>query len=72
MRSFNDSHGQEWHADILDASYGNTLMLFWRLGSFEMYKTPLSAGNHLSAEHEVAAFTDDELRQRLEAADPWS
>lgn len=72
MRSFNDSNGQEWQADVMDASYGNMLMLFWRLGSFDMFKTPLNAGNHLAAEHEVAAFSDDELRTRLASAEPWA
>lgn len=56
----------------MDASYGNMLMLFWRLGSFDVYKSPLQAGNHLSAEHEVAAFSDDELRARLASAEPWA
>ena len=72
MRSFSDNQGQEWQADVMDASYGNMLMLFWRLGSFDIYKSPLQAGNHLSAEHEVAAFSDDELRARLASAEPWA
>lgn len=72
MRSFSDSNGQEWQADVMDASYGSMLMLFWRLGSFEVFKSPLRAGNHLAAEHEVAAFSDEELRARLAGAEPWS
>lgn len=72
MRVFNDPTGQEWHADVMDASYGTMLVLFWRLGSFDVFKSPLQAGNHLSAENEVAAFSEDELRSRLEAAEPWS
>ena len=72
MRSFDDGSGQVWQADVMDASYGNMLMLFWRLGSFEVYKSPLRSGNHLAAEHEVAAFTDAELCARLETAEPWS
>lgn len=72
MRSFSDSNGQEWQADVMVGSYGSTLMLFWRLGSFEVFKSPLRAGNHLAAEHEVAAFSDDELRARLASAELWS
>jgi hypothetical protein len=72
MRSFSDSHGQEWHADVMGASYGNMLVLFWRLGSFEVFKSPLRAGNHLAAEHEIAALSDEELRTRLTNAEPWS
>ena len=56
----------------MDASYGSMLVLFWRLGSFEVFKSPLRAGNHLAAEHEVAAFSDAELRTRLANAEPWS
>lgn len=56
----------------MDASYGSMLMLFWRLGSFEVFKSSLRAGNHLAAEHEVAAFSDTELRTRLASAEPWS
>ncbi|MGH8278905.1 MAG: hypothetical protein ACRETQ_05000 [Gammaproteobacteria bacterium] len=72
MRNFTDIHGQEWHADVLDASYGTMLVLFWRLGSFEVFKSPLRAGNHLSAENEVAAFSNEELCERLAQAEPWS
>lgn len=72
MRSFSDSNGQVWQADVMDASYGNMLMLFWRLGSFDVFKSRLQASNHLSAEHEVAAFSEEELRSRLETAEPWS
>lgn len=72
MRSFSDSSGQVWQADVMDASYGSMLMLFWRLGSFEVYKCPLLSGNHLAAEREVAALSETELCAKLKTAEPWS
>ncbi|MHB8424842.1 MAG: hypothetical protein ACYDB9_06765 [Gammaproteobacteria bacterium] len=71
MRSFSDDTGRVWQADVVEASYGNMSMLFSRLGSFDVYQCPLAAGNRLSAEHEIAAFNEMELRARLGAAELW-
>ena len=71
MRSFSDGTGRVWQADVIEASYGSMNMLFSRLGSFDVYQSPLAAGNRLSAEHEIAAFNEMELRARLGEAELW-
>ncbi len=71
MRSFSDGTGRVWQADVIEASYGSMSMLFSRLGSFDVYQSPLAAGNRLSAEHEIAAFSEMELRTRLGEAELW-
>lgn len=71
MRSFTDARGRAWQAQVLDASYGAMQVLFSRLGSFEVFACALSAHARRAAEDELAAMDEEELRARLEGAQPW-
>ncbi len=72
MRSFSDSHGQIWQAALGHESHGTLLIIFSRLGSFEVFKSGLDASNRLDAENEIAALSETELCNRLQSAAPWS
>lgn len=72
MRSFSDGDGHTWQADVIEASYGSMIMLFSRLGSFELYQSALATDNRLLAESEIAALSEMELRTRLKEAEPWA
>lgn len=72
MRSFSDSHGCVWQAALGHASHGNMVIIFSRLGSFEVFKSGLEASSRLEAEDAIAALSVIELCSRLTAAEPWS
>ena len=72
MRSFSDNDGQVWQAALGHESHGSMVIIFSRLGSFDVFKNGLSANNRLDAENEIAALSETELCSRLKAAEPWS
>lgn len=71
MRSFDDAQGRQWDAALLDASYGNILLIFSARQGQDIRQQLLSAEHQAEAEQQLAALTDDELRSRLEEAQPW-
>lgn len=71
MRHFTDRKGNPWDAQVGRESYGLHVVLFMAPGSGEVRQTMLAADTWLGAEDELAALTEDELRERLEAARPW-
>jgi hypothetical protein len=72
MRSFSDNHGRVWQAALGHESHGSMVIIFSRLGSFEVFKSGLNSNNRLDAETEIAALSVIELCKRLQAAEPWS
>ncbi|MGA9853034.1 MAG: hypothetical protein WBR15_08900 [Gammaproteobacteria bacterium] len=72
MRNFSDISGQVWQAALGHESHGNMVIIFSRLGSFEVFKSGLDANNRLDAENEIAALSEKDLCTRLQTAKPWS
>ncbi|MGH8397941.1 MAG: hypothetical protein ACRETA_06820 [Gammaproteobacteria bacterium] len=72
MRSFNDSSGQVWQAALGHESHGTMVIIFSRLGSFEVFKSRLDANNRLDAENEITDLSEQDLCVRLQTAEPWS
>jgi len=72
MRSFSDTTGHVWQAAVGHESHGSMVMLFSRLGSFEVLKSTLESSNRLDAENEIAGLSEAELCSRLRTAEPWS
>ena len=72
MRSFSDSDGRVWQAALGHESHGSMVIIFSRLGSFEVFKSGLDASSRLEAEDEIAALSITKLCNRLRAAEPWS
>lgn len=71
MRSFDDTRGRQWQAAVLEASYGNTLVVFSRLGDSEVRKTELDAENMALAERQLQAMDESQLRELLATSVPW-
>ncbi len=71
MRTFDDSLGARWQAALLDASYGNILLVFSPLHGGEVRKQMMDAENMLEAAAQLAAMDDAGLREMLADADPW-
>lgn len=72
MRSFEDHAGRQWQVAVGKASYGSLMLLFSAQSGDDMRTSPLSASTHLDAEAELRALDDDELRSRLDDAEPWT
>ncbi|MGH8413805.1 MAG: hypothetical protein ACRESX_03650 [Gammaproteobacteria bacterium] len=72
MRSFSDSSGQLWQAALGHESHGSMVIIFSRLGSFDVFKSRLDANSRLDAENEIAALSEHDLCVRLQTAEPWS
>ncbi|MFT0533532.1 hypothetical protein ACMHYJ_12000 [Castellaniella hirudinis] len=71
MRIFTDAQGRQWDAALLDASYGNILLIFSARQGQDIRQQLLGADNLAQAENQLAACTDDDLRARLDQAQPW-
>ncbi|WIG55458.1 MAG: hypothetical protein OJF61_001244 [Rhodanobacteraceae bacterium] len=71
MRSFDDEHGGHWQAALLEASFGNVVLIFSRIGAGGVLHTPLDTANFHEAEQWLAAASEDALRDRLGKAEPW-
>lgn len=71
MRSFDDSEGAHWQAALMQASFGNVLVIFSRIGGEGALKTPLAAANLPEAEQLLADADEASLRGLLAEAVPW-
>lgn len=71
MRTFDDEQGSHWQAAVLDASYGNALLVFSKLGSTTVLKSDLYAANLAEAEQVLAAMDEAKLRNTLAEAVPF-
>ncbi len=71
MRSFEDADGRHWQAALLEASYGQVLLLFSPLGGNDIRRSSLPAEKLADAEVQLAALGEEELRAMLATAVPW-
>lgn len=71
MRSFEDSHGQRWQAALLDASYGNVMLVFSPLQAGALRRRALQVSTMAEAMALLAALDVEGLRAMLLEADPW-
>ena len=71
MRSFDDPQGRHWQAALLEASYGNVMLVLSPLDGTEVVQHLLDADNLADAEVEIAALDDAGLRALLAEALPW-
>jgi hypothetical protein len=71
MRSFDDEHGGRWQAALMEASFGNVLLVFSRIGDEGVLHTPLNAANFHEAETLLADADETRLRALLAEAKPW-
>lgn len=74
MRMFDDAQGRHWQAALMDASYGDVLLIFGRIGGAEVLQAPLGAeaANIAEAEQFVEALDEEGLRGFLAKASPWN
>lgn len=71
MRSFEDASGRRWQAALLDASYGNVLVVFSPLSGGEVLQCPSGAENLADAEARLLALDEVALRVLLANATAW-
>jgi hypothetical protein len=71
MRSFDDGHGGQWQAALLEASFGNVLMIFSRIGREGVLHKALDTANYREAEQWLADADEARLRTMLSEAEPW-
>lgn len=71
MRSFTDPDGQPWDAALLDASYGNILLIFSQPRGQDIRQQLLGAENMAEAETLLANYSDADLRELLANAQAW-
>ncbi|HEX5952657.1 MAG TPA: hypothetical protein VFY94_05710 [Rhodanobacteraceae bacterium] len=71
MRSFDDEHGGHWQAALLEASFGNVLLIFSRIGGDGALRKRLDADNYQEAEQWLAGSDEASLRALLAEAEPW-
>lgn len=71
MRSFDDAQGGHWQAALMEASFGNVLMVFSRIGADGVLHKPLEAANFHEAEQLLAGADEPRLRALLAEAKPW-
>lgn len=70
MRTFED-HGKTWQAALLDASYGNIMLVFSPVHGGEIRQQLLTAANLSEAEAQLDGMDDEALCEMLSGADPW-
>lgn len=71
MRSFDDERGAHWQAALMEASFGNALLVFSRIGAPDVLQTTLDVANFREAEDWLAGAGEDRLRALLTDAKPW-
>jgi hypothetical protein len=71
MRSFDDELGRHWQVALLEASFGNALMVFSRIGGEGVLHKPLDVANYHEAEQLLAEMDEAALRTLLAGAEPW-
>lgn len=71
MRSFDDNAGGHWQAALLEASFGNVLVIFSRIGGDGALHVPLHSANLHEAEQLLADADEAQLRTWLAEAKAW-
>ena len=72
MRSFDDETGGHWQAALLEASFGNVLAIFSRIGGDGVLHAPLDSANLHEAEQLLADADEAKLRELLAGARAWN
>lgn len=71
MRVIEDAEGRSWDALVGRGSWGSLVILFSLRGANENRTSDLASETVRQAEQELAALTDDELRERLAGSRSW-
>jgi hypothetical protein len=71
MRTLDDEHGGHWQAALLEASFGNVLLIFSRIGGEGVLHKTLDTANYHEAEQWLAGADEAALRGMLGKAEPW-
>jgi len=71
MRSFEDDRGGRWQAALMEASFGNVLLIFTRIGADGVLHKALDTANFHEAEMLLAGAGEARLREWLGEAAPW-
>ncbi|HET7561124.1 MAG TPA: hypothetical protein VFJ87_01950 [Rhodanobacteraceae bacterium] len=72
MRSFIDNRGGQWQAALMEASFGNVLLIFSQIGGAGVLHKPLDTANVSEAAQLLADADEDTLRRFLAEAKPWN
>lgn len=72
MRTFTDNQGKRWQAALLDASYGNIMLVFSPWQGDGIRQQLLGVENLAEGEASFAAMDDEELQRILAKASPWN
>lgn len=71
MRSFDDDQGRHWQTALMEASFGDVLLIFTRIGDEGVLQRPLDAANYREAEQILGDADDAQLRTWLAGSKPW-
>lgn len=71
MRSFDNEQGGHWQAALMEASFGNVLMVFSRIGADGVLCKALDTANFGEAQTLLADADEARLRELLAEAKPW-
>lgn len=72
MRSFDDDQGHHWQAALLEASFGNVMLVFSRIGGEGVLRKTLDTANYDEAQQWLAGADASALQALLAEAEPWS
>jgi hypothetical protein len=72
MRSFDDERGGHWQAALMEASFGNVLLVLTKIGAEGVLRAPLDAANFREAQAWLAGADEERLRALLAEAKPWN
>jgi hypothetical protein len=71
MRSFGDASGGWWDVAVDRESWGTYVLIFAQRGGSEIRRSMLTSSTAPEAQLELEALSEEELRRRLAAADPF-
>ncbi|MEO6959581.1 MAG: hypothetical protein ABI081_06300 [Burkholderiaceae bacterium] len=71
MRTFDDTHGNPWQAALLEASYGNLMLLFTPMHGHDTRQRMMLAEDMAEAQTQLAKLDDKALRAMLAEAQSW-
>lgn len=71
MRSFDDAAGRHWQAALMQASFGNVLVIFSRIGGDEVLAKSLDTADYEEAGRVLADAREERLCELLTIARPF-
>jgi len=71
MHEFTDAEGRRWAVSVGRESYGIVVLLFAPMQGEGVRKAMLGVDTRLEAERELAAMSEEQLLEHLEASIPW-